>query len=127
MADHFDPDILHHLADLEEIEIETVALDQPALHRTTIWIVTVGSDLYVRSYKGPRGRWYQQIRANPIGAIFTAEHRIPVSAVPVADDVTNARVSEAYLRKYHTSEFASAMVTPDVLPTTLRLDPIPEA
>jgi hypothetical protein len=29
-----------------------------------IWVVRVGNDLYVRSYRGPSGSWYRRARRN---------------------------------------------------------------
>lgn len=126
MSDHFDPEIVRLLSEIEEIEIETVPLNVPELHRVTIWVVVVGMDVYARSVNGTRGRWWQELTTNPIGAIYADNQRIPVHAFPVTDEVTQARVSEAYLRKYHDSEWAPPMVVPEVLPTTLRLEPIVE-
>jgi hypothetical protein len=48
---------------------------------------------------------------------------IPVSTEPVTDADTVGAVSQAFLGKYATSAYARAMVAPEALATTLRLDP----
>jgi hypothetical protein len=42
----------------DELEIAALRPDgiRPA---TTIWVVRVGDDLYVRSYRGRAGRWFR--------------------------------------------------------------------
>jgi hypothetical protein len=48
---------------------------------------------------------------------------VPVQAGPAKDSASVERVSREYLGKYRTSSYAQAMVQPDTLPTTLRLEP----
>jgi hypothetical protein len=112
----------HRLAETEEITIFTQRSAESPAHRTTIWVVVVGDVVYVRSVRGKAGRWYKEITANPVGAIHLPGERISVHAVPVTDNKTIEQVSQEYLRKYHGSEYAPAMVRHEVLDTTLRLD-----
>jgi hypothetical protein len=46
-----------------------------------------------------------------------------VQAIPETDPSAIERASSEYLRKYRPSPYAQAMVKPEVLPTTLRLEP----
>ena len=48
---------------------------------------------------------------------------IHVKAVLVSDQKSIEAVSQAYLEKYRSSPYAKEMVRPEVLPTTLRLEP----
>jgi hypothetical protein len=48
---------------------------------------------------------------------------VAVRAVPESDPGAVDRASREYLRKYEPSPYAGAMVKPEVLPTTLRLEP----
>jgi hypothetical protein len=122
MGEHFGPDDLRVLTNVEEIEIETVQEQQ---HRRTIWVVVVGSDAYVRSVNGEQGGWYQELVAKPVGAVYADDQRIPFHAVPVSDAETQSQVSVAYLRKYAQYPHDVAwIVGPKLLPTTLRLEPI---
>ena len=89
---------------------------------TTIWLVRVGDELFIRSYRGPDGGWYRD-------AIRTGRGRVSVGAVghdvvfEPASDVDQAGVDDAYRAKYGRSSYVDAMVTNDAAATTLRLAP----
>jgi hypothetical protein len=121
---HFAPDILKLLNEDDEVQIEPRSPTGPG-SPVTIWIVVVDNDVYVRSYRGPRGRWYQALLAHPEGVLHAGEREIPFRAVHVEDPQTIARVSEAYQRKYERKwpTETAEMLLGDVLPTTLRLEP----
>lgn len=89
-----------------------------------IWIVVVGDAAFVRSLRGPKGKWYVAARADGRASLEVGERLIPVRVTQVADAATIEAVSQAFLSKYASSPYAKAMVAPDILPTTLRLDPI---
>lgn len=121
---HFDTDTRNRLAQTPEIRIETRRPGADAsAHGTTIWVVVAGDDVFVRSVRGSAGRWYQEIKANPAATVHIDGQRIPVRAVPVTDDATIARVSDAYRQKYRNNPSLPSMVRDEILPTTLRLEP----
>jgi hypothetical protein len=121
----FDPETLRHLDETKEVQIETRRDEDAPAHRTTIWVVTVDGDVFVRSVRGEKGRWYRKVSANPSAALHVGDRRIPVRAVPVTDEPTVGALSEAYRSKYGRTSPAStrAMVQPETLPTTLKLEP----
>jgi hypothetical protein len=122
---HFDADTRNRLAQAREIRIETRGPGANApTHRTTIWVVVMGDDVFVRSVRGSAGRWHQAIKANPAAAVHVDGQRIPVRAVPVMGDATIARISDAYRQKYRNDSALPSMVRDEILPTTLRLDPM---
>lgn len=122
---HFDADTRNRLAQTQEIRIETRRPGADAsAHRTTIWVVVAGDDVFVRSVRGSAGRWHQEIKANPAAAVYIDGQRIPVRAVPMTDDATITRVSEAYRQKYRNDSSLPSMVRAEILPTTLRLEPM---
>ena len=125
MNDSFDPDILRLLDDIQEVRIETRRDGDSPEHRTIIWVVVVEDEVFVRSVRGAKGRWYREISSNPEGALHVEEDRIPVRAVPATDEATVDAVSAAFRSKYQQSSPASteAMVRPETLPTTLKLAP----
>jgi hypothetical protein len=123
MTTQFDSSIVQQLAATEEIDIETRSAPDQPVHRATIWVVTNGDDVYVRSVRGPRGRWYRELIANPPGAIWFDGQRVPVRAVPASDAATVTRASEAYRQKYAASPYMPPLLVAEVLPTTLRLEP----
>jgi hypothetical protein len=125
MPQTFDPDTLKNWEQTHQIEIETSRGDGAPVHRTTIWIVVDADTPYVRSVRGPAGRWYRELVANPTGAVHTARKSVAVLASPATDAETIARVSEAIERKYRERwpGPTAAMLRDETLPTTLRLEP----
>ena len=125
MNDSFDPETLRLLDETKEVRIETRRDEDAPAHRTTIWVVTVDGDVFVRSVRGENGRWYREVSANPSAALHAGDRRIPVRAVPVTDEPTVGAVSEAHRSKYGRTSPGStrAMLQPETLPTTLMLEP----
>ena len=124
----FSPDALRTLNAAEEVQIEPRSVDGRSGQPVTIWVIVVDGDVYVRSYKGPQGRWYQSLLTRPDGVLHADGQAIPFRAIKVEDAQTIARVSEAYRRKYERlwpSETAD-MLRDEVLPTTLKLEPLGE-
>ena len=121
----FPRDVLDLWDRTDEIDIETARADGARVHRTTIWIVVDGDEVFIRSVRGPAGRWYRDITAHPAGAIHAADRRVAVRAEPAADAATVERVSAALSKKYDARwpGPTAAMLRPETLPTTLRLQP----
>ncbi len=121
----FNADVRNRLAQTEEIQIETRRPGAgAAAHRTTIWVVVIGDDVFIRSFHGIAGRWYQEIKANPAAAVHVGGERIPVRAMPVTNDATTEQVSDAYRQKYGNDPYLPSMVRNEILMTTLRLEPM---
>jgi hypothetical protein len=125
MKDSFAPQILRLLDETKEVRIETRRDGDSPEHRTIIWVVVVEGEVFVRSVRGRRGRWYREISSNPEGALHVQDNRLPVQAAPATEGTTVDAVSAAFRRKYQRSSPASteAMVRPETLPTTLKLSP----
>jgi hypothetical protein len=125
MGSSFDAETLRLLDDNREVKIETRRDAESPEHRTIIWVVVVEGEVFVRSVRGPRGRWYREISSNPKGALYVENNRLPVRAAHATDDTTVDAVSDAIRSKYgETSPKSTAsMVRPDTLPTTLKLSP----
>ena len=125
MNDSFDSDTLRLIDGAREVRIETSRDEDAPAHRATIWVVTVDGTVFVRSVRGGKGRWYREVSANPAAALHVGHDRIAVRAVPVTDEAKIGAVSEAYREKYGRTSPGStrAMVQPETLPTTLRLEP----
>jgi len=127
MTSAFDPETLQTLDRTYEIDIETSRAESAPVHRVTIWIVVDGDAAYVRSVRGPTGRWYRELLANPRGAIHVAGvagRRLDIVAEPASDAATITRVSDALKRKYARWPASLAgMLRDQVLPTTMRVKP----
>jgi hypothetical protein len=114
-------------SDLEtvpEIDVETRTNDGVA-HRTTVWAVVDGGDVYVRSLRGSAGRWYQELLAVPDTVIHVAGEVVPVHAVPAPDVESIGRANAGYQRKYADSPYLGTMTREEILGTTLRLEARP--
>ena len=125
MNDSFGEETLRLLDETKEVRIETRRDDDAQEHRTIIWVVVTGGEVFVRSVRGAQGRWYREISANPEGALHVEDDRIPVKAAPATEEATVNAVSAAFRSKYQQSSPSSteAMVRPETLPTTLELSP----
>jgi hypothetical protein len=115
--------VLEKFADMKEVDVETRSADGK-LHSVIIWIVVVDRVPYVRSVRGPKGRWFRELMARKEGAIKVGGVRYPVRPKLVKDEATNELVSRAIRTKYKTSQASViAMLRPEVLETTARLEP----
>ena len=115
-------DELDTIGAASEIDIAPRRADATLGRFTTIWIVRVGDDLYVRSYRGPRGSWYRGAQRTHEGRLRANgnEHDIAFEQAP---DASQAAVDGAYSAKYGRSSYVDAMVTDDAATTTMRLVP----
>jgi hypothetical protein len=121
----FDPETLNLLDEAKEVYIETSRDADSPEYQTIIWVVVVGSEVFVRSVRGRKGRWYQRISAHHEGALLAGDTRIPVRAAPATDNVTVETVSEAFRSKYEAAwpGPTAGIVRSKVLETTLKLSP----
>lgn len=115
---------LDRVAAADELEITTARSDGSLRPWVPIWLVRVGNDLYIRSYRGDRGAWYRhatdagraRIRAAGVERDATVKH---------AGDETREAVAAAYQAKY--ARFGDAylkpMLAPQAAAATLRLIP----
>jgi hypothetical protein len=119
----FAADVLKSFDETNVVEIETVS-PKGTKHSVPIWIVVVDGVPYLRSVRGPKGRWYRELLARGEGAIVAGGKR---TAVKAKKDRTKAAIdgtSEALRRKYKTSgQSLASMLRPDTLGTTVRLEP----
>jgi hypothetical protein len=117
---NFDADTLNELRQLHEVAIRTGRHPETAV---VIWVVVADDEVFVRSVRGRKGRWYRDLAAGGPATLEFAGRRVAVRAIPASDPPAVAQASREYLRKYQPSPYAQAMVRAEVLPTTLRLEP----
>jgi len=116
----FNADTLKAVHDQQEVAIRTGKSPTKAV---TIWAVVADNDVFVRSVRGPKGHWYRDLAKGGPATLEVDGKQLAVQATPAADAAAVDRASREYLRKYRTSPYAESMVRPEVLPTTLRLEP----
>lgn len=117
----FPRDVLVAIAEREEVEIETGG------RRTIIWIAVDGEDVYVRSVRGEKGRWYRDLMADPNATLHFRGKRkrdpVAVRAVHTPDPASVAAATRAFQAKYARDPALKSMLQPETLPTTVRLEP----
>jgi len=119
-------DLLWKIAESDEVDIETRRDAKSPQHRVIIWIVPTEYGVYIRSYKGKRGRWYQEALANPIVTIRLGRRKVTSRAEPEKNSLVIRAVNAAYRKKYgeRWPDETSDMLRRSLLPTTLRLTPL---
>lgn len=122
MTSTWTADELEAIGTANSIDIAPRRADGTASRFTTIWIVRVGDDLYIRSYRGGGGSWYRAAHRVHEGLLRLAavERGIAFADAP---DVDRAAIDHAYAAKYGRSSYVDAMVTDDAAATTMRLLP----
>jgi hypothetical protein len=108
------------LHDVREVRIRTEKHPKTAV---VIWVVLADGEVFLRSWRGTKGRWYRDLAAGGQATLEFGARRLAVQAIPASDPDTDARVSREFLRKYQPSSHAQEMVRSEILPTTLRLEP----
>jgi hypothetical protein len=117
---NFDANTLRELRDMREVAIRTEKHPKGAV---VIWVVVADDEVFVRSWRGAKGRWYRDLAAGGPATLEFAGHRLAVQAFPASDQAAVTRASGEFLRKYQRSTHAQEMVRSETLPTTLRLEP----
>lgn len=112
--------LLELVADTKEVLIETRSGEEAT--RTVIWVGVSGDMVSVRSVRGESGRWYQRAIANDDVTLIIGEFRLELRAIPANDPASIEAASEGFGRKYPNSGSLDAMLRPEVLGTTLRLE-----
>jgi len=121
MTETFDPATLGALRDAREVAIRTSAKPDRGI---IIWVVAVGDGVFARSVRGAKAKWYAAASADGRATLELDDGRWPVSVTPVTDPAVVNEVSQAFLGKYATSPYAKEIVRTEILPTTVRLDPL---
>lgn len=119
----FDPATLARIDAAYEVDIESTRPDGTT-RSTTIWAVVDDGEVFVRSWRGDRGYWYQAALDRPDElALIVDGERLPVRAHAARDEHGIGRCSAGLSKKYRRDSSLPGMLLPRVLPTTLRLEP----
>ena len=95
----FTPEELRQVGDTVEIDLASHGADGHLGGYTTMWVVRVGDDLYVRSAGGPDRPWYRHALASGAGRIRAGGVEADVVFAAPAPD-THAEIDAAYHAKY---------------------------
>lgn len=116
---------LNKIAAAEELQIAPARRDGTLRNPVTIWVVHLGDDLYVRSYKGRTSAWFRGTQERHEGHIRAGSVDKDVTFVEVTDPVTNDQIDAAYRAKYrrYGESYVDSMVAPEARAATLKLVP----
>jgi hypothetical protein len=108
----------------DELEIASVGRDSALGKPTTIWVVRVGDDLFVRSVRGSAGGWFRGTQVRREGRISAGGVTKDVTFVDPDDDL-DERIDDAYRSKYrrYPSNTVGSVLTEQARSTTLMLTP----
>jgi len=106
----------------DELEIAPSRADGSPRPFTTIWVVRVGDELYVRSYRGRRRGWFARAIATHAGRIRAGGVEREVRFDEPAEAMRDA-IDQAYRDKYaqYSRTYLEPMVSPSAAEATLRL------
>jgi hypothetical protein len=117
-------DELDTIGATEVLEIAPLRPDGSLRPYTTIWVVRVGGDLYVRSWHGRDGAWFRAALRRPEGRIRAAgiERDVTFAEPEHANhDAIDRACRDKYAR--YASTYVDPMTSPGARATTLQLTP----
>jgi hypothetical protein len=109
----------------DELEIAPLRRDGTLRNPVTIWVVRLGDDLYVRSYKGRDGSWFRAAQVRHEGRIRAGGVEKDVTFLEETDPGVNDQIDASYRTKYrrYAARFVNPMVAPEARATTIKLVP----
>jgi len=115
---------LDRIGAADELQIAPLSADGSLRPYTTIWVVRVSEDVYVRSYRGRGGGWFGRALHRHAGRIRAGGVERDVAFEEPAD-ADDAAIDQAYRDKYagYSRAYVDPMVSPDAAAATLRLTP----
>lgn len=117
-------DELNKIGTAEELEIAPRRRDGTLRNPVTIWVVRLGDDLYVRSYRGRGGAWFRGAQVHHEGRIRAGGVEKDVTFVEETDPGINDQIDAAYRTKYQRyPQYVAPMVTAEARSTTIKLVP----
>lgn len=113
---------LNQIGTAEELEIAPRRADGTLRKPVIIWVVRVGDELYVRSYKGRTAHWFRGVQVRHEGQIHAGDVEKQVACVAELDPAVNDQIDAAYRAKYRRyPQYVAPMLTPEVRATTIKL------
>ncbi len=116
---------LKKIGTAEELQIASLRRDGTLRKSVTIWVVRLGDDLYVRSYKGRNSAWFRSVQPRHEGHIRAGGVDKDVSFVEVSDSNLNDPIDAAYRTKYrrYAASIVNSIVSPEARSATIKLVP----
>jgi hypothetical protein len=117
-------DELGRIGAAQELEIAPFGAAGSTRRPTTIWVVRVGDELFVRSYHGRTGGWFSRALRSHEGHIRAGGVERDVRLLEPDAELRN-EVDEAYRAKYasYGAAYLDPMISDAASAATLRLTP----
>lgn len=118
-------DELNKVGNADELRVASQREDGTLKKSVIIWVVRLGNDLYIRSYKGRTSDWFRGVQARHMGHIQSGGVEKDVTFVEEANPEVISQVDSAYRAKYRRYEasIVESMLTPEARAATLKLLP----
>jgi len=119
------PEELTEINRTEEVEVTPADANGGPLQSVVMWAVTNGNEVFVRSVRGRKARWWRRATASARGTFTAGSVTREVAFEPVGE-IQNQAVTDAYNHKYaaQADEFRLPMVSGDSLDATLKVVPV---
>lgn len=117
---------LEQIGTAEELQLATFKQDGTLRKPVVIWVVRVGDDLYIRSWRGPAGAWFRHIQRRHEARIVAGGVTKDVTLVDASsDEALNNKIDAAYQSKYqrYSATYVRPMIASQARATTLKLVP----
>lgn len=117
-------DELGRIEAADELQIASVRRDGTLRNPTTIWVVRLGDDFYVRSVNGRTSGWFRGTQERHEGRIRAGGVEKNVTFIDGQGDVAD-RIDDAYRTKYrrYAANIVDTTITPEARAATLKLVP----
>src|SRR6266511_4744709 len=116
-------DELGRIEAADELQIASVRRDGTLRNPTTIWVVRLGDDLYVRSVNGPGSGWFLGNQVRHEGRIRADGVEKDVTFVDADPDVVD-RIDAAFTKyRRYAASIVDHTLTPEARSATLKLVP----
>lgn len=117
-------DQLDQVGAAEELVIAAPRTDGTLRRALPVWVVRVGDELYVRSWRGTDGSWYRAAQASGQAHISAGGVDRDVALERVSSDEVNDAIDAGYRDKYgRYPSYVEPMTSEQARATTLRLVP----
>ena len=119
-------DELAAIGEAEELQIAPAQGDGTLRRATAIWVTRVGDEIFIRSYRGHDGRWFQAAQQSHEAEISAGGVRKRVRFIAIDDAETQEAIDEAYRSKYgrYGARYIDPMIAEAARGTTLALVPL---
>ncbi len=116
---------LEKIGKAEELQVAGLQEGGSLKKFVTIWVVRVGDELYVRSYKGRGSGWFTGVLVRHEGRIKAGGVEKDVTFEEITDPTLHRLIDAAYQQKYrrYDKSIVDTVLTPTAHVATLRLLP----